>query len=144
MKSLPRKLAVVASFAVVGLLAVSCHRFGKGDPESKAAFIDGRISSKLDFDDAQDAKLKGVSDEVVGLVKEFKALRARDHDGLVALVREPELDQSKVLQAIEERRKLVDARLPQLVAKVAALHKTLTPEQREEIVEMIDGAMMER
>lgn len=132
------KLAAAASILLIAFLGASCHRFGKPDPERKAAFINGRISSKLDFNDEQEAKLKGVSDEVVALVKEFKALRDRDHDALVALVKEPELDQAKVLAAVKERREKIEARTPAIVAKLAALHKTLTPEQREEIVEMIE------
>jgi sterol desaturase/sphingolipid hydroxylase (fatty acid hydroxylase superfamily)/Spy/CpxP family protein refolding chaperone len=138
MKSVPRKLMIAASLVAVGLLAVSCHRFRKHDPESRAAFIQDRISGKLDFDETQEAKLKDVTGEVVALVKEFKALRARDHAALIELVNTPELDQERVLSGIAERRALIDARLPQIVAKYAELHKTLTPEQRKEIVEMIE------
>lgn len=134
-----RKFLVAASIAAVAVLGVSCHRFNHRSPEQKAAFINGRISSKLDLNDDQEKKLKDVSDEIVDLASEFKALRDRDHEALVALVKSPEMDQAQVLAAFKEREAKIDAKLPGILAKVAELHKTLTDEQRTQIVEMIES-----
>jgi Spy/CpxP family protein refolding chaperone len=94
-----------------------------------------RITKELDLDQRQTAKLEAVKQEMLAararLGKEHRALV----DDAIAQIQADRLDQAKVLQLLERRQELHRQVAPQVVAKLAEFHASLTPEQKAKAVE---------
>jgi Spy/CpxP family protein refolding chaperone len=128
---------VLAFTSVVLVLAAlsltSCARHWS--PEERADWVTKRIAKHLDLDQQQTAKLEAVKQEMLAarakLSKEHQALL----DDAVAQIQAERLDQAKVLQLLERRQELHRQVAPQVVAKIAEFHASLTPEQKAKAVE---------
>ena len=112
-----------------------CHGWG-GD---KADWVVNKISSELDLNDTQKAKLNSLKDEVLKKKDEFKG----DHEAMLAEIRtqllSDKLDQAKINQLFVSRQAKHDEMRQFLIAKVAEFHAVLTPEQRTKLVNKLEA-----
>jgi Spy/CpxP family protein refolding chaperone len=96
------------------------------------------IAKRLNLDDQQKAKLEAVHEALRQARAEFKKERAELFDELEAQIKSDQLDQAKVLQLLERRQAIMNQVAPQVIAKVAELHATLTPEQKAKVIEHLE------
>jgi Spy/CpxP family protein refolding chaperone len=112
---------------VVGaLFLMSCARHWT--PEERADWVTKRIAKQLDLNEEQRAKL-----ERSKLSKDQQTL----FDDVMAQIQADRLDQAKVIQLFERRQELQRQLAPQVVAKIAEFHASLTPEQKAKAVEQL-------
>jgi protein CpxP len=129
-----KMLAIVAGVAVViGLLSWGAyahwgHRHNRVD----------WIAKRLNLDEQQKTKLEAVHEAMQQAREEVKKERAELFDEIVAQVKSDQLDQAKVLQMFEQRQAAMRQVAPQVIARIAELHATLTPEQKTKIVEHLE------
>ncbi len=126
-----RKTTALVAVLVAGGLLTSCNR----SPEEKIEKFSDKISSYLDFTENQDRILKEIASEAkkdYAAEREFRETIASEME---ALLMAENLDTSRVKQIIEERSTRMNQKVDKYLTKVAALHKTLTPEQKKEILE---------
>jgi Spy/CpxP family protein refolding chaperone len=123
--------AVVA--VVVGLLS-----WGSGyayrSPERRMAWI----AKRLNLDEQQTAKLQAVHEAMLQAREQFHKERAELFEELAVQIKSEHLDEAKVLQLLEQRQALMSQIAPQVIAKVAELHASLTPEQKAKVVEHLE------
>lgn len=125
--------SVVLIVGALALTACARHR----SPEERADWVTKRIAKQLDLDEQQRAKLEAVKQEMLTargrLGKEEQTL----FDDVVAQIQADRLDQAKVIQLLERRQELQRQVAPQVVAKIAEFHASLTPEQKAKAVEQL-------
>jgi Spy/CpxP family protein refolding chaperone len=96
------------------------------------------IAKRLNLDDQQKVKLEAIHEAMKQAREEFKGERAALLDEVTAQIQSDQLDQAKVLQFIEQRLTRMNQAAPQIIAKVAELHATLTPEQKAKVIEHLE------
>lgn len=129
-----RALGILLAIGGIGMMASGCHR----SPEEKMTAISETIAYKLDFNDQQKALLADIVGEMKKDFAEEKALRQSMKGDLKSMILADDIDKEKVKTLIKERQARMDSKVDKYLDKVAALHKTLTPEQKKEIVEKIE------
>ncbi len=134
-------LAVVLGVLTLGAFtayAGSGHGCGGwkhgGDPEKRAAFMEKRMTKKLDLNESQVAKLKTVQQIFIDFHKQRKENTRQE---LLSLLDAPELDQSKALSLLEDRGAQIRKTAPQMIAAIAEFTNSLSDEQREKMKKVI-------
>ena len=116
--------------ALIGLLSWGVG-YAYRSPERRMAWI----AKRLNLDEQQKTKLQAVHEAMHQAREQFHKERAVLFDEIVAQIQSERLDETKVLQLLEQRQALMNQVAPQVVAKVAELHASLTPEQKAKAVE---------
>ena len=130
-----RKIFLIGT-AVVAIVGLLSWRIGYAhrSPERRMAWI----AKRLNLDEQQTAKLQAVHEAMLQAREQFHKERAVLFDEIVAQIQSERLDEAKVLQLLEQRQALMTQVAPQVVAKVAELHASLTPEQKAKAVEQLE------
>ena len=134
-------VAVPLAFAGHGWREGGCHGHGHGsmsaeDVRDKAGFVAGKVLDKVDGTEEQEAQVGAVLDRLVPDMiahrDDAKALKAQFHEALSVDQPDPaeleRLRQEALALADQASRKAVDTALE--------LHQLLTPEQRQELLEL--------
>jgi periplasmic protein CpxP/Spy len=116
--------------AAVGILFWGVSH-AQRSPERRMAWI----AKRLNLNEQQKTKLQAVHEAMHQAREQFHKERAVLFDEIVAQIQSERLDETKVLQLLEQRQALMSQVAPQVVAKVAELHASLTPEQKAKAVE---------
>ena len=124
---------IVGVAGVIGLLSWGAHAHW-----SHGHHRTDWIAKRLSLDDQQKVKLEAIHEAMRQAREEFRDERASLFDELEAQIKSDQLDQAKVLQLFEQRLNRMNQAAPQIIAKVAELHATLTPEQKAKIIEHLD------
>lgn len=122
-----------AAAALIGLLSWGVG-YAHRSPERRMAWI----AKRLDLNEQQTAKLQAVHEAMRQAREQFHKERVVLFDEIVAQIQSERLDEAKVLQLLEQRQALMSQVAPQVVAKVAELHASLTPEQKAKAVEYME------
>lgn len=129
-----KMLSMVAGVvAVIGLLSWGAyahwgHRHNRVD----------WIAKQLNLDDQQKVKLEAVQEAMQQAREEFHKERAELFNEIEAQIKNDQLDQAKLLQLFEQRQTVMHQVAPQVIAKIADLHATLTPEQKTKVIEHLE------
>ena len=116
--------------ALIGLLSWGVG-YAYRSPERRMAWI----AKRLDLNEQQTAKLQAVHEAMLQAREQFHKERAELFEEIATQIKSERLDEAKVLQLLEQRQALMSQVAPQVVAKVAELHASLTPEQKTKAVE---------
>lgn len=132
-----RTRRIAALFAVMlgglGLTACKSH-----SPEARVDKISEKIASKLDFSNQQKDLLKEITSEIKADIATEKSYKLSMKDEIQKMILAPELDQEKVRSLIKARQERMNSKVDKYLQKVAALHRTLSAEQRNEIIKKMD------
>lgn len=129
-------LSVTSLMLIVGTLSlVSCSRHL--NPEERADWVTKRIAKHLDLNQEQATKLEAVKQEVLAARSKLSREQQTLFDDVVAQIQADRLDQAKVIQLFERRQELQRQLAPQVVAKIAEFHASLTQEQKAKAVERL-------
>jgi hypothetical protein len=140
-KIMKRKRRLVSAFCILSLLGLvlstaGCHR--PKSPEEKAEFVVDILSSKLDFSDEQEQMAMEIGKDLIDEHKQMHGEREAHKKELIDMVKADQLDQEKIVQKINEKLDRIKQRAPVYVARVAELHKTLSQEQKDKLVKLIE------
>lgn len=116
--------------ALIGLLSWGVG-YAHRSPERRMAWI----AKRLNLDEQQTAKLQAVHEAMHQAREQFHKERAELFEEIATQIKSERLDEAKVLQLLERRHALMNQVAPQVIAKVADLHASLTPEQKAKAVE---------
>ena len=121
--------AIAVAIGVSGF-ALAKHHGGMG------GYMMYKLEKQLDLNDIQKTNLAAVKDYMEAKRKNHS------HDEHKTMIKEmlsqPNLDQQKIMTMIEDKMQEMRTNAPEMITKVAAFTDSLTPEQRAELVEMID------
>ena len=116
--------------ALIGLLSWGVG-YAYRSPERRMAWI----AKRLNLDEQQKIKLEAVHEAMRQAREQFHQERADLFEAFTAQIQSARLDEAKLLQLLEQRQALMSQVAPQVIAKVAELHASLTPEQKAKAVE---------
>jgi Spy/CpxP family protein refolding chaperone len=127
----------MALFAVLagGLGLTACRH---GSPEARVDHISDKIADKLEFNESQKSILAEIKAEVKTDMESEKQYRLALKDEIEKMILSPDLDQARLKDLFNQRHQRLETKADKYIAKVAALHKTLTSEQRQTIIEKIN------
>lgn len=118
------------------LFLVNCR--GHYDFEKRIEWVASKLSSKLDLDETQKAKMEEIKKEILAKHKELKPNRGAWAKDLSAQIKSEKID-AKVLEkwASEREQKHTEMR-KFLQSKLIEFHAILKPEQRETFAELVE------
>ncbi|WP_176736723.1 Spy/CpxP family protein refolding chaperone [Oligoflexus tunisiensis] len=129
-----KKFFIILIPAVL-LVAFACHR----DRDSRIDFVKNRISSELDLNEDQEARLTDLTNAIR---EQMKQSRTEPMEELITLLDRPTLDaeQSKAFfeKHMAERTARLHTIYEAVYPKFAAFHASLSEEQRKEALACIE------
>jgi len=124
---------VAGVVAVVGILFWGVGHAYRS-PERRMAWI----AKRLNLDEQQKLKLEAVHEVMHQAREQFHQERAALFEEIAAQIQSERLNETKLLQLLEQRQAMMSQVAPQVIAKVAELHASLTPEQKTKVVEQLE------
>ena len=130
-------IPIILLVTISGMALTACGRHYH-DPEDRADWVAHKISKKLDLTDEQKLKLEDVKNEFMLYHKEQRANRVAMIDKLIAEVKKPAVDQTVLLAMVNDYTSRVEQMAPNVIAKLALFHQSLTEKQKQELVEKLE------
>ena len=132
--SLSRKIQLVVVVLLSGLFLTAC----KGHDEGHGGMMFDIAAYKLDLTEAQEEKWFAIRDELRQLKKEARKEKQNHLDEAKSLIMADSLDQAAVLNKFEQHQGRMLSAAPSVVEKLSAFHATLSVEQKEKVLKMLD------
>ncbi len=128
------------SFLVLGtaslLVFTNCH--WKRSFESRADWVAGKLSSKLDLTKEQEDKLEIMKKEIVAKHLELKPKNDLWMQSLLTQVRADKMDGKNIEKLGNDREASMTEMRKLVQQKLVEFHAILTPEQRKEFAELLE------
>lgn len=135
-RSRNKKRFMAVAIALIGIGALSaCH---SRTPEARVDHVASKVASKLDFTAEQKTLLDDIANELKKDMADEKQNRLSMKEEVRSWIAGSELDKSKVKGAIKSKMERIDSKVDKYLDKVAALHKTLNAEQKQELLAFMD------
>ncbi|MCB1756904.1 MAG: periplasmic heavy metal sensor [Gammaproteobacteria bacterium] len=139
-----KSLLLAASIAAVAVTGLSACGWRHHDENAMAERISSRVTRKLDLDDSQQANL----DSLIAQVQTSRKIISADREGnktlLITLLQADTLDQQSLLELISGKTAAVDNQAPAVVEALAAFTDSLSPQQREKLLERLQDKFDDR
>jgi periplasmic protein CpxP/Spy len=132
--TLIRTLAL-AMLGVATLSISACHRYRT--PEERADKMVSKVSKELDLNEQQKAKLVAVKDAFLVARAQGRTEHDAMFDEALAMIGRERFDQAKALQLLERHQAVQRKGAPDVLARVADFHASLSSEQRAKAVEQL-------
>ena len=132
-----RTIIVISIIAVLGLgsaLFIGCRH---GGPQRGAAFMMDYLTEALDLNEAQQAKANAIKDEILARTTAMHADKKQMHDEIKAQLNSEEIDTERVKELVAQHRAEMDEVIDLAVDRIADFHRTLSPEQRDKLIEKL-------
>ena len=97
-----------------------------------------KFADKLELNTQQKDELMQIVEEVKGKHQEMHPLRADIKKEIISELRNQEIDRNKIDSLYNDTKERIDEMYDLLVSRFLEFHKTLTPEQREKLVEEME------
>jgi len=129
-------ILIPALFIVTLVTLAACNNYH--NPENKAEYIVHKISSHLNLREDQITKLNDVKDEIMQHQQEHKANKINFMDNLIVEIQKPSIDREFFSNIIEQHKTNLEQIIPPIVDKIVLFHESLTSEQKEDVVSMLE------
>jgi Spy/CpxP family protein refolding chaperone len=134
------------AWIIATLVAVLVGAIGFAGYHPGSSFTHGRFTNclmekfadKLELNNQQKDELTQIVEEVKGKHQEMHPMRAGIKKEIISELRNQEIDRNKVDSLYNDAKERIDEMYDFLVSRFLEFHKTLTPEQREKLVEEME------
>ena len=135
-----KKTALLVTTFLLGfsLLLFGGCRHAQGGKEAHLDFVIDYLDAVLDLDATQQAQLDGIKQELLTELEGLEASRKEMRPMLREQLAAAQIDTAVVKQAIADHRRQLDRIAELAVDRLAEFHATLTPEQRQKLIERLD------
>ena len=133
-----RKLKIIASILLGSVVIGGLTGCKRHSPEEKAEWIQYKISKKLELNETQKQKLKAVFDEGLKFHMERKAKRPQLAKDIKSMITSDSLSGDQIIKLTEDHRKETQEIIPVVAEKLVDFQKSLSTEQRNQLVEIFD------
>jgi Spy/CpxP family protein refolding chaperone len=96
------------------------------------------LTETLDLNEEQQAKANAIRDEILAKAKAMHSDKEQVHDEIKAQLSSEEIDTARVKELVAERRARMDDMIDLVVDRIADFHRTLSPEQRDKLIEKLE------
>ena len=128
-------LLVVGSSGAV--YAFSKHGDWGMTADEKIEFISDRVTRKLELDDSQRQNFTRLAEDVAEVMQQVRPSREQRADEFVALLQEPDFDQARALELVQQRTRLINDKAPDVIASLAVFVDSLSADQRQQLLEFV-------
>lgn len=132
--SLSRKIQLVVVMLLSGLFLTAC----KGHNEGHGGMMFDIAAYKLDLTEVQEEKWFAIRDELKQLRRDARKEKQSHVDQAKSLIMADSLDQAEVLNQFEQHQGRMLSAAPSVIEKLSEFHATLTAEQKEKVIKMLD------
>jgi len=132
--SLSRKIQLVVVMLLSGLFLTAC----KGHNEGHRGMMFDIAAYKLDLTEVQEEKWFAIRDELKHLRRDARKEKQSHVDQAKSLIMADSLDQAEVLNQFEQHQGRMLSAAPSVIEKLSEFHATLTAEQKEKVIKMLD------
>lgn len=125
-------------FAVLGIGVAGAgykHYSGYHNPERMVE----RISDRLDLNAGQREKLEVIKDALMASRQELHQEREKVMNQVITEVQKPQMEASRIMDLIDERKARVDDIAPRLLEPIVEFHNSLDDKQRGKIVNLLEA-----
>ncbi len=134
------KLSKVILFSIVAMIgfvfASNCR--GHYNFEKRMEWVADKLTSKLDLDDSQKAKLESIKTELIAKHKELKPKRDAWMTEVISQIRKDTVD-VKSLEKLSSEQDVRHIEMRKFFqTKMIEFHAVLKPEQREKLAELVE------
>lgn len=132
--------SVLSVFTLGSITAIASpgNRFGFGiqsfNPEKRVELILKHITSQLELNETQVAKLKAVQQQFAA---QHRAMKLKYRDQFLSLLDAPKLNQSQALSLLQSRGEQMQKNAPEMIAAIAEFTDSLSNEQRAKLKQML-------
>ena len=130
-----KKVMAVLALLIGGAGLSACNH---STPEERVDHISKIIAHKLDFNSQQKDLLANLTSELKSDIAEEKNYRVAHKAELQEMILAPELDQKKIKELIMARRQRMDSKIDKYLERIGAIHKSLTSDQKQELVSKLE------
>ena len=106
--------------------------------ENMAARIIEEATEELGLNDGQVEHLNTIKEELVEKTREIREDHSSIKDAVIAQLKSDEIDQDKLVALITEHKAKMTETIPLFVSHLAEFHSTLTPEQKDKLVDHLE------
>ncbi|TGL62482.1 Spy/CpxP family protein refolding chaperone [Leptospira jelokensis] len=111
---------------------------GHKDFEKRMEWVASKLTSKLDLDDSQKAKLESIKQELIAKHKEMKPKHESWAKEMATQIRAEKID-TKLLDKMSSERETRHQEMRKFFqTKLVEFHAVLKPEQREKFAELVE------
>ena len=137
-----RSLIYLTGGALLAMGVVACnHGMYFGTPEERGEWMVQKVTSELELDAAQQAKLATVKDEFLDMRTDLRSEREQTRADVLVMMQQPVLDRNKANAIVAQYVNKVDARAPQIIDAIGDFYDSLNDEQRAELNGFISHKM---
>lgn len=136
-KKITKKSMVLVTLACLAIAGTASAGFmlSHKDRADIAVMV---ITKKLDLNENQVAKLEDIKKEFEKVHAEHAQERAEKVHMIIEMVKSDQIDQSQVIALMNDKIEMLEEKAPIFIEKIAEFHRTLSAEQKQIIVEMIE------
>ena len=140
MKKMVLVIGILAVVVVGALLYAGFYpgtSFAYGNGRFVGCMVD-KFADDLELNTQQREQLMQIVEEVRSKHQEMHSLHAAEKNGLIEELRSQEIDREKLDSMYSNTKNRFDEMYDLLVSRFLEFHKTLTPEQREQLIAEIE------
>ncbi len=131
---------IIGLFGLLGaLVTAGCHHHRTS--EARAENIVQHLTSALQLNAAQTAKLESMKQEFLARRPEMEKMRQESFADLKAMMLSPQIDKARLAARTKKIQEHADELVGFVMDRFAELHDLLTPAQRSKLVEDLDKHM---
>ncbi|MCG8669498.1 MAG: Spy/CpxP family protein refolding chaperone [Pseudomonadales bacterium] len=131
-----RWIAIIA--VVIGSLSLAGCFHGKSHHRGGEMMFE-YVAWKLDLNDEQQALMDDVKAELKKARKDMHEQRKQDKQAVIALIEAETLDTEAAMSIFNKKQAAINEHAPAVLEKIAALHATLTPEQKAKVIAKLNS-----
>ena len=129
-------IGLTATLLCLMVVVAGCRHHAT--PREKLDRVVDYLTDDLDLTPDQTEILDRLKDDVAAQIVKAKSAKEQARYQVMAEIKSNAIDQEKVMAAIDGVRSEIDVVIKLVVARVAEFHSTLTPEQRDELVDKLE------
>ncbi|MCP4875735.1 MAG: hypothetical protein GY896_09725 [Gammaproteobacteria bacterium] len=126
-------LLIAGSSGVV--YAFSKHNDWGMSPDEKVEFVTERVTKKLELDAQQQQNFSQLAETVVQIMIDVKATKAQHMSEIKTLLDEPNFNQARALDLIQQKTQMVNEKAPQVIAALSIFLDSLDSGQKQQLQE---------
>jgi Spy/CpxP family protein refolding chaperone len=136
-------IGLTSATVLLGGLAACGHRgdHARGWSDERVTEVRGkaieRISSKLELNADQKAKLGVLADEMIAARKAMRGNSAEPRAEMAALIAGEKFDRSRAQQLVDQKTAAFQGQSPKVLAALADFYDSLNPEQQKQVRERL-------
>ena len=133
---------IITAVLLIAGSSGAVYAFGKHhdwgmSPEEKVEFITERVTKKLDLDSQQQQNFSELATTVAQIMQEVKMTKAQNIGEIESLLQEPNFDQARALELVQQKTGMITEKAPLVIASLAVFLDSLNVDQKQQMQEFM-------